>query len=135
MFWLAEVFNGSFSAEELKRHEQWARRERAEMLRRGFSGIARGIAAGARGLGRLAKLGGKRRRGGLRYLDDRLLGDIGLTRADAALLDKGRLPVRYPDYAGAPTLRDRRRALAQPVIEDGERNRIDSEELTRPRAA
>lgn len=97
MFWLAEVFNGSRSHEEMQRIEQYARRQRAETVARLFSAIGHGLArlgtalvAAYRGLARW-----QRRRAAIRELSglsDHILKDIGIGRGDIrpavdALLD------------------------------------------------
>lgn len=95
MFWLAEVFNGRYSAEELRRREQWARRQRAEMVARSVNAVGRGLLSaltgGARrvdgGLRAVYRAQRRRRQRraairDLRTLDDRILRDIGMTRGD-----------------------------------------------------
>lgn len=94
MFWLADVFNGSYSREELQRIERWAHQKRAEAIQGLFSTITGGLAAGT---GRVLKAtvrstsGGyrrvrrwQRRRAAIRELNglsDHVLTDIGLSRA------------------------------------------------------
>ncbi|HSH40607.1 MAG TPA: DUF1127 domain-containing protein, partial [Arenicellales bacterium] len=95
MFWLAEVFNGRYSEEELIRHEQWARQQRAETVRSISAALgrtlARGARAGFRGIkarGAAAYRGyrrGRQRRAAIRQLSgmsDRMLQDIGMSRGD-----------------------------------------------------
>lgn len=129
MFWLAEVFNGKYSAEEMRRHEQWARRQRAEMVARLGNAAGRGLARALVGGARLVDGGlrtayrARRRRWErraaireLRALDDYILKDIGMTRADIPEVVAGMLDGqpemrtafrvfegRQPDEAGAPT--------------------------------
>jgi len=107
MFWLAEVFNGSYSAEELRRHEQWARRQRADMVARLFNaagrGLVRALVGGARLVGgRLraayrAWLRRQQRRAAIRELNalnDHILKDIGMTRGDIPEVVEGMLSRR-----------------------------------------
>jgi len=95
MFWLAEVFNGSYSAEEMRRREEWARRQRAEAVAGLFTGAGRGlarlVAGGVRILGKAAVAAyrghrrSQRRRAAIRELHgltDRTLGDIGISRGE-----------------------------------------------------
>lgn len=104
MFWLAEVFNGSISQEEMRRYEQWAHKERAETLQRLFTAAGRGLARRAKAIGSVMQSRYQRRQAArhLRGLDDHLLADIGLTRDDLYLLNRGRWPTRLAD---APTPR------------------------------
>jgi len=94
MFWLSDVFNGSYSREDLQRIERWAHEKRAEAVQGLLSTTARGLAAGAgrvygatvrgtaRGYRRLRRW--QRRRAAIRELNglsDHVLTDIGLSRA------------------------------------------------------
>jgi len=101
MFWLAEVFNGSISPEEMQRYEQRARRERAEAFHGLLSGLGRGLSRGVAAVGRAMRARYRRRRTvrQLRGLDDHMLADIGLTRDDLYLLNRGEWPTRLPDAA------------------------------------
>jgi len=116
MFWLAEVFNGSFSREEMQRYEQWAHRARAEALSGGLAGLGRGLARGVAALGAALRASHRRRRTAqqLRGLDDHMLADIGLTRDDLYRLNRGEWPTRLPD---AP---DERRVAKQPRAAAGQ---------------
>lgn len=109
MFWLAEVFNGSYSEQEMRRLERWAHRRRADTVHHLFSALGGGLVgavkstgratqAAARGLGRgyrTVRLW-QRRRAAIRELNalsDHVLKDIGLARGDipwavAAMLNK-----------------------------------------------
>lgn len=98
MFWLAEVFNGSISQQEMKRLEHWAHRQRAEAVRDLLAGVGgglnwllagvgraagaagRGIASGGRGLRRWHNKRAAIRE--LSALSDHTLKDIGLVRGD-----------------------------------------------------
>jgi len=130
MFWLAEVFNGSFSQEELKRAEQWAHRERAEMTHKVFVGAP---LAAFRGLASRLKARHERKRAArsLRHLDDHLLRDIGLKREDVHLIDRGRWPEHHPDALGELG----GHGTDKPIIEDGRRTRIDRYQSTWKQAA
>lgn len=99
MFWLAEVFNGRYTQEELERHERWARDQRAETVRHLFAAAGRGLvkAAGASARGvRTASTGlaaayirERRRRAAIRELQglsDAILRDIGLSRGNIPLV-------------------------------------------------
>lgn len=80
MFWLAEVFNGSYSADELQRREQWARRARAQAVHQIIVGTGRGLARVYHKYRRW-----QRRRAAIRELSglsDQILQDIGLVRDD-----------------------------------------------------
>jgi len=80
MFWLAEVFKGSYSADELQSREQWARRARAEAVHQIFAGAGRGLARVYHKYRRW-----QRRRAAIRELSglsDQILQDIGLVRGD-----------------------------------------------------
>ena len=116
MFWLAEVFNGSFSADELQRREQWARRQRAELLHQILTATGRGVARAARATGggiraaatRVAPAYRKYRRWQRRQaairelsgLSDRILQDVGLTRGDIRTVVDDMLD-RKPETRGA----------------------------------
>lgn len=104
MFWLAEVFNGSISQEEMRRYEQWAHKERADTLQRLFTAAGRGMARSAKAIGSVMRSRHQRRQAvrHLRDLDDYLLADIGLSRDDLYLLNRGQWPTRLHD---APTSR------------------------------
>lgn len=98
MFWLAEVFNGRYTQEELDRYEQWARQQRAEAVHQLFTAAGRGLrraAVAAAGAARSAATGlgaayrglerWQRRRAAIRELSrlsDHMLKDIGLHRGD-----------------------------------------------------
>jgi len=99
MFWLAEVFNGSFSEAEMRRAEQWARRERAATIQRMFAGAGRGLARAAKAAASTLRNRHERRRAArdLVDLDDHLLADIGLNRDDVRLLNRGKWPTRLAE--------------------------------------
>ncbi len=98
MFWLAEVFNGRFTQEELDRHEKWARQQRAETVRHLFSATGRGLLKAAVVAGRGVKWAAaglssayrahrrwRQKRAAIRELSglsDYLLRDIGMHRGD-----------------------------------------------------
>lgn len=98
MFWLAEVFNGRFSEDEIRRHEQAARQLRAEAvhhstsaagreLGRLLSGAVRGVRCAGSGAAALYRTYRRwqRRRTAIRELNDLsdyILQDIGLHRGD-----------------------------------------------------
>lgn len=91
MFWLAEVFNGSFSADELRRREQYARQQRAQTVARLASAAGRGLSHAAIGAGHglaaayRAYRTWQRKRAAIRELNglsDKILRDIGMTRGD-----------------------------------------------------
>ena len=133
MFWLAEVFNGSYSEQEMKRAEQWARRQRAEMVRDVFSHIGhalvRGTAQAASVLGR-GYAGFRRsrcRRAAIRELNglsDHTLRDIGLERGDIPYTVEALLDGR----PGSRTAADNVRPLATPRIESGEAGPRDDDQ-------
>lgn len=107
MFWLAEVFNGRYTQEELDRHEKWARQQRAETVGHLFAATGRGLlktvsAAGrgvkwaAAGLASAYRAHRRRRqkRAAIRELNglsDYLLRDIGMHRGDIRPVVEGLL--------------------------------------------
>lgn len=118
MFWLAEVFNGPYTQEEMQRYERWARQERAETIAHLFSAIGRGfvnvtgrgvkwaaagVAAAYRALRRWQKKRAAIRE--LSGLSDYMLKDIGLHRGDIRPVVEGLL-------AGKPEVRTELRTLA-----------------------
>lgn len=93
MFWLANVINGSYSQEEVRRIEKWARQERAEAVHGLFSHVGRGVVRALKATGRGAKAvytgveRWNRKQAAIRelsVLSDRTLKDIGLHREEIA---------------------------------------------------
>ena len=117
MFWLAEVFNGRFSEEELRRRERWAHRQRAEAVHRTLSTSGRAV---ARAAGAIARAAGDRlatlyrsyrrwqaRRAAIRELaglSDHILRDIGLNRGDIRTAVDEMLDRRSPQRSAARTV-------------------------------
>lgn len=107
MFWLAEVFNGRYTQEELDRHEKWARQQRAETVGHLFSATGRGLVKAVVAVGRSVKRAAagvaaayrshrhwRQKRAAIRELSglsDYLLRDIGLHRGDIRPVVEGLL--------------------------------------------
>lgn len=123
MFWLAEVFNGRYTQEELDRHEKWARQQRAETVGRLFAVTGRGLVKAAVAAGRGAKRVAagsasayrahrrwRQKRAAIRELNglsDYILRDIGLHRGDIRPVVEGLLD-------GNPEVRTQVRAFSSP---------------------
>lgn len=108
MFWLAEVFNGTHTPEEMRRLEQWAHEERARTVAALFAAVARSVKAGFKGLGRLEGRARRwhRKREAIRELNalsDHVLKDIGLSRAEIRSVVEGLLDGRRPVRTTART--------------------------------
>lgn len=111
MFWLAEVFNGRYTQEEMRRFEQWARRERAATVVGTFKSLGRVIKTAAAGPAALVSAIRRwhRKREAVRELSamsDHILRDIGLSRGQIRSvveeLSDGRPPVqRVPQPSAA----------------------------------
>jgi len=103
MFWLAQTFHGALSREEMQRYEQWARRERAATASRLAGRLGRDLARAARAATAALGAAWQRRRTvrALNGLDDRMLADIGLTRGDVQMLNRGVWPTRLSEQAAA----------------------------------
>lgn len=120
MFWLAEIFNGSYSEQEMRRYEEWAHQQRAETVARMFTGSGRAIRRAVLALLESVRREHRKRAAirELNSLSDRTLKDIGLVRGDIRsvvtdLLDGGR-----PSRAMEQSLPSSRRPLAPQRSDD-----------------
>lgn len=115
MFWLAEVFNGRYSEQEMQRYEEWARQERAETVARAFAGAGRATQSAALAFwGRIQRE--RRRRAAVRELNvlsDRVLKDIGLVRGEIPSVVDDLLNGRQTTRALAQTGRSASRRTSQ----------------------
>lgn len=128
MFWLAEVFNGRFTQEELDRHEKWARQQRAETVGHLFAATGRGLLKAVVAAGRGAKWAAaglssayrahrrwRQKRAAIRELSglsDYLLRDIGMHRGDIRPVVESLLDGKPEVRTGARAFSSRQRAPA-----------------------
>lgn len=119
MFWLSDVTSDTQYARSMHRYEKRARAARAAALHTALA-AAGGIGAAATRAA-VAGLNARRRRreaiAELNDLGERLLADIGLTRADVALIRRGQWPARIgpgPGERTAPATGSATRARTAP---------------------
>jgi uncharacterized protein YjiS (DUF1127 family) len=120
MFWLAEVFNGRYSEQEMRRYEEWARQQRAATVARMFTGCGRTIKKALLVLRERIRHE-RRRRAAIRELNslsDRALKDIGLVRAEIRSVVTDLLGGRRTGRALEQSLRMSRRPLASQRSDD-----------------